>query len=151
MSSTNGMGPIPDDDVIPVQVSDTVTRGTVKPTYPVIEYPHSREDGGDAIANGFVYRGKLLPSLRNKLVFGDITTGRVWYADRAELLAADDGNAEDAGADSRARRRPASNHRRDVPPARREGRGASRDGRALPAAVAWTCASRKTATANSTS
>ena len=34
MSSTNGMGPIPDADVIPVQVSDTVTHGTVKPAYP---------------------------------------------------------------------------------------------------------------------
>ncbi len=94
MSSANGMGPIPDDDVIPIQVSDTVTHGTIKPTYPVLEYPHSREQGGDAIANGFVYRGKLLPSLRNKLVFGDITTGRVWYADRDQLIAADDGKAK---------------------------------------------------------
>ncbi len=33
MSATNGMGPLPEDDMIPVQVSDTVTRGTVKPTY----------------------------------------------------------------------------------------------------------------------
>ena len=29
--------------MIPVQISDTVTRGTVKPTYPVIQYPHNRE------------------------------------------------------------------------------------------------------------
>ena len=94
MSSANGMGPIPDDDVIPIQVSDTVTHGTVKPTYPVLEYPHSREQGGDAIANGFVYQGKLLPPLRNKLVFGDITTGRMWYADRDQVLAADDGDAK---------------------------------------------------------
>ena len=92
MSSTNGMGPLPDDDTIPIQVSDTVTRGTVKPTYPVTQYPHNRETGGDAIANGFVYRGKLVPALRDKLVFGDITTGRIWYANRAEVLAADDGN-----------------------------------------------------------
>ncbi len=92
MSSTNGMGPIPADDTIPIQISDTVTRGTVKPTYPVIQYPHNRETGGDAIANGFVYRGKLIPALRDKLVFGDITTGRIWYANRAEVLAADDGN-----------------------------------------------------------
>ena len=92
MSSTNGMGPLPADDVIPIQISDTVTRGTVKPTYPVIQYPHNRDAGGDAIANGFVYRGKLVPALRDKLVFGDITTGRVWYANRADVLAADDGN-----------------------------------------------------------
>ena len=92
MSSTNGMGPLPEDDVIPIQVSDTVTRGTVKPTYPVIQYPHTRDAGGDAIANGFVYRGKLIPALRDKLVFGDITVGRIWYANRADVLAADDGN-----------------------------------------------------------
>lgn len=92
MSSTNGMGPLPDDDTIPVQISDTVTRGTVKPTYPVIEYPHNRESGGDAIANGFIYRGTLIPALRDKLVFGDITTGRIWYANRADVLAADDDN-----------------------------------------------------------
>ena len=92
MSPTNGMGPLPDDDTIPVQISDTVARGTVKPTYPVIEYPHNRDSGGDAIANGFVYRGSLIPALKDKLVFGDITTGRVWYANRAEVLAADDGN-----------------------------------------------------------
>jgi mono/diheme cytochrome c family protein len=92
MSPANGMGPLPKDDVIPVQISDTVTRGTVKPTYPVIEYPHNRDSGGDAIANGFIYRGTRIPALRDKLVFGDITTGRIWYANRADVLAADDGN-----------------------------------------------------------
>ncbi len=92
MSPTNGMGPLPEDDTIPVQISDTVTRGTVKPTYPVIEYPHNRDSGGDAIANGFIYHGTLVPALKDKLVFGDITTGRVWYANRADVLAADDGN-----------------------------------------------------------
>jgi mono/diheme cytochrome c family protein len=58
----------------------------------VIEYPHNRDSGGDAIANGFIYRGKAIPAFRDKLVFGDITTGRVWYANRADVLAADDGN-----------------------------------------------------------
>ena len=85
------MGPIPPDDTIPIQISDTVTRGTVTPTYPVLQYPH-RPAGGDAIANGFIYRGRQIPALRDKLVFGDITTGRVWYAERADLLAADDGD-----------------------------------------------------------
>ena len=33
-----------------------------------------------------------IPALRSKLVFGDITTGRVWYAELADVLAADDGN-----------------------------------------------------------
>jgi len=92
MSSTNGMGALPADDVIPIHVSDSLTRGTVTPTYPVIQYAHNRESGGDAIANGFVYRGTLIPALRDKLVFGDITTGRIWYSNRADVLAADDGN-----------------------------------------------------------
>jgi glucose/arabinose dehydrogenase/mono/diheme cytochrome c family protein len=92
MSSTNGMGPLPESDTIPVQISDTVARGTVKPAYPVIQYPHNRETG-DAIANGFVYRGNMVPALKDKLVFGDITTGRIWYANRVDMLAADDDNA----------------------------------------------------------
>jgi mono/diheme cytochrome c family protein len=92
MSAANGMGPLPELDEIPVQVSDAVTHGTVKPTYPVIEYPHTRDSGGDAIAGGFIYRGTLVPALKDRLVFGDITTGRVWSADRAAVLAADDGN-----------------------------------------------------------
>ena len=91
MSPTNGMGPLPADDVIPVQISDTVTRGTVKPTYAVIAYPHA-PGGGDAIANGFVYRGKRIPALQGTLVFGDITTGRIWYARISDVLAADDGD-----------------------------------------------------------
>ena len=92
MSETNGMGPVPQPDVIPIQISDTVTRGTVTPVYPVIQYPHTPAAGGDAISNGFVYRGRRIPALRNKLVFGDISTGRIWYAELADVLAADDGN-----------------------------------------------------------
>ena len=90
--SLSGMGPIPQDDTIPIQISDTVARGTVKPTYPVIQYPHMAENGGDAIAGGFVYRGSKIPALKGKLVFGDISTGRIWYAELADVLAADDGN-----------------------------------------------------------
>ena len=61
------------------------------PTYPVIEYPHAAA-GGDAIAGGFVYRGKALPALRGEFIFADISTGRIWYADYKEMLAADDTN-----------------------------------------------------------
>jgi mono/diheme cytochrome c family protein len=89
--TTQGMGPVPADDTIPVQITDTVTRGTVKPSYPVIAYPHTTI-GGDAIAGGFVYRGARIPALKGKLLFGDITTGRIWYADMADVLRADDGN-----------------------------------------------------------
>jgi mono/diheme cytochrome c family protein len=91
MMSLNGMSAVPADDTIPIQISDTVVHGTVKPAYPVIQYPHMA-GGGDAIAGGFVYRGSRIPALQGKLVFGDITTGRIWYADLAEVLAADDGN-----------------------------------------------------------
>jgi len=57
----------------------------------VLQYPHTKE-GGDAIAGGFVYRGKLLPSLRGKFLLSDITTGRIWYADYNAMLAAADRN-----------------------------------------------------------
>ena len=89
--TSEGMVPVPADDTIPVQITDTVTRGTVKPTYPVIAYPHAAS-GGDAIAGGFIYRGTRIPALKGKLLFGDITTGHVWYADMADVLGADDGN-----------------------------------------------------------
>jgi mono/diheme cytochrome c family protein len=87
----DGMTPVPADDSIPMQITDTVTRGTMTPTYPVIAYPHTAI-GGDAIAGGFVYRGATIPALRGKLVFGDITTGHLWTADMTDVLAADDGN-----------------------------------------------------------
>ncbi|HEY2434927.1 MAG TPA: PQQ-dependent sugar dehydrogenase [Vicinamibacterales bacterium] len=86
-----GMTAVPADDQIPWQIDETVTRGTVKPTYPVIAYPHSAS-GGDAIAGGFVYRGSRVPQLKGRLLFGDITTGHVWYAEMSDVLAADDGN-----------------------------------------------------------
>jgi glucose/arabinose dehydrogenase len=87
-----GMTPVPDADTIPWQVTDTITRGSVTPTYPVIAYPHTAV-GGDAIASGFVYRGTRLAALRGRLLFGDITTGRMWYAELVDVLAADDGKA----------------------------------------------------------
>lgn len=90
--SSAGMQPLPEDDTIPVHITDTVTRGTVKPAYPVVAYPHLAS-GGDAIASGFVYRGTQVPALKDKLLFGDITTGRVWYADIGEVLRAQDGVA----------------------------------------------------------
>jgi mono/diheme cytochrome c family protein len=89
--TAQGMTPVPADDTIPWQITEGIVRGTVKPTYPVIAYPHTPR-GGDAISSGFVYRGRRIPALRGKLVFGDITTGRIWYAERADVLRADDGD-----------------------------------------------------------
>ena len=81
---------LPDIDTIPVQVTDTVTLGTVAPTYPVLQYGHV-PGGGDAIGAGVLYNGTAVPALRGKYIFTDITTGRIWYADYKEMLAADDG------------------------------------------------------------
>ena len=81
---------VPDPDTIPVYVTDTVTRGTVVPRYPVIEYKHGPDALGDAIAGGVVYRGNAIPQLRGKFVFGDTTTGHVWSADVNDMIAADD-------------------------------------------------------------
>jgi hypothetical protein len=76
-------------DEIPVYVTDSITHGTVVPRYPVLEYGHTAS-GGDAIAGGFVYRGRTVPELQGKYVFGDISTGHVWYAELKEMIAADD-------------------------------------------------------------
>ena len=81
-------GPLPAVDKIPTQVGESVSDEVVTPKYPVIQYPHD-PSGGDAIGSGYVYNGKLVPALRGKYIFGDITTGRFWYADYKEMLAAD--------------------------------------------------------------
>ena len=93
LQSDNHTAKLPDADTIPVQVTDTITHGTVTPTYPVIEYGHVK-GGGDAIGSGFLYYGRRVPALRGKYVFTDISTGRLWYADYREMLAADDGKPE---------------------------------------------------------
>jgi hypothetical protein len=66
-----------------------VLSGRVKDgfTYPVAIYDH---DEGRAVTDGFVYRGRIA-ALRNKFVFGDVQSGRVFAADLAELKKADDG------------------------------------------------------------
>jgi hypothetical protein len=92
LNPDNTLSAPPDADVIPVRINETATDGTVHPNYPVIAYGHVKPAGGDAISSGFVYRGKAIPSLRGKFIFGDITTGHVWWADFQEMLAADDGD-----------------------------------------------------------
>ena len=92
LNDDNSLASPPEKDVIPVRIDATKTDGTVHPTYPVIAYGHDREKGIIAIANGFVYRGKAIPALSGKLLFGDITSGRLWWADMKEMLAADDGD-----------------------------------------------------------
>jgi hypothetical protein len=85
------MTAVPAEDAIPLRITDTVTRGTIRPTYPVIAYPHTTA-GGDAIAGGLVYRGDRIPALKGRLLLGDITTGHLWYAEMTDVLSADDDN-----------------------------------------------------------
>ena len=71
--------------------------GTITPLYPVIQYGHglAGQDqviAGDSISSGFVYRGSNIPQLYGKYLFGDITTGAIFYSDFEEMLAADDGD-----------------------------------------------------------
>ena len=70
------------------QNSDTITVSgldePVRPVYPAAAFSHR---DGASIGSGFVYRGKLMPALVGKYVFSDIVTGRLFYADFAEMLA----------------------------------------------------------------
>jgi hypothetical protein len=84
----NSLGGLPDVDAIPLRVSDTITQGTVVPTYPVLQYGHTAS-GGDAIAGGVVYRGRAVAALRGRVVLGDTSTGRLWMASFDEVLAVD--------------------------------------------------------------
>ncbi len=95
LETTNKTADLPVDDKIPVQLNATETDGRVTPVYPVIQYGHV-EGGGDAISSGYVYRGKAIPALEGKYIFGDISTGSVWYADYKEMLAADAANSKTA-------------------------------------------------------
>jgi hypothetical protein len=92
LNADNTLNSPPEDDVIPIQIDADKTAGTVYPTYPVIAYGHAKNIGIIAIANGFVYRGNAIPALRGKFLFGDITSGRLWWSEMKEMLAADDGN-----------------------------------------------------------
>lgn len=43
---------------------------------PIHEYEHG--DDGNSITGGYVYRGKSVPALRGKYIFGDFGSGRLW-------------------------------------------------------------------------
>ncbi len=90
LRADNTTAPLPAVDKIPLQIGDKATEELVVPAYPVIQYGHG-PDGGDSIGSGFVYNGKAMPALRGKYIFTDLTTGRIWYADYKDMLAADDG------------------------------------------------------------
>jgi hypothetical protein len=93
LNGDNTTSPLPQNDKIPLQVGDTATDQTVVPIYPVIQYGHGPA-GGDSIGSGFVYNGTAIPPLRGKYLFTDLTTGRLWYANYKDMLAADDGRPD---------------------------------------------------------
>jgi hypothetical protein len=102
--SNTSLGPVPSPDTIPHQqicagsgFSSCSSSGTVTPLYPVIQYGHglAGQDqllAGDAMSSGYVYRGSKIPQLYGKFIFGDITTGAIYYSEYDDMLAADDGD-----------------------------------------------------------
>ena len=52
-------------------------------TYPAITYGHHL---GLAVTGGYVYRGERLAQLRGMYVFGDIASGRLFFADARNLV-----------------------------------------------------------------
>jgi Glucose / Sorbosone dehydrogenase len=95
LQTNNSTTVLPTPDTIPVQITDTVTAGTIVPTYPVAQYGHEFSDSqfiGDSISSGYVYRGSRIPELYGKYIFGEITTGQIFYSELDEMLAVDDGN-----------------------------------------------------------
>lgn len=73
--------PFPGTDLLTVEGLEK----PVAPIYPVATYSHQE---GDAIGSGFVYRGKRMPQMAGKYIFSDLTTGRLFYTDLAEMIAA---------------------------------------------------------------
>ena len=56
-------------------------------SYPVAVYDH---DEGRAVTDGFAYHGRIA-ALKDKFVFGDIQSGRMFATDLAAMKKADDG------------------------------------------------------------
>lgn len=84
-------GPLSEDSTVPVRISDTVVLDQrIRIQDSALAYRTGVE--GLAITNGFVYHGARWPQLQGAVVFGDITSGRLFYAPVADLIAATDGN-----------------------------------------------------------
>jgi len=76
------------DPPVPFPATDRLTvEGLPEPVTPIYAAAVYSHRDGDAIGSGFVYRGKLMPQLRGKYIFNDMTTGRIFYADLAEMIA----------------------------------------------------------------
>jgi glucose/arabinose dehydrogenase len=53
---------------------------------PIVEYPHSQ---GCSVTGGYVYRGRLVPDLGGRYLFGDFCSGAVWSLQVVDGKAAD--------------------------------------------------------------
>ena len=80
---------MPEDDTIPVRINATEDKWHGNSDLSRESNTRHVKGGGDAISSGYVYRGKAIPALQGKYIFGDISTGSVWYVDYKEMLAAD--------------------------------------------------------------
>ena len=60
--------------------------------YPVLQFDH---DEGNAVGSVFVYRGAEIPELVGKVVFSDMVTGRVFYAESEGLQAGNPGRIQE--------------------------------------------------------
>ena len=45
--------------------------------FPALVYRHARR-GCSAVVGGYVYRGRTIPALRGRYVYGDFCAGRIW-------------------------------------------------------------------------
>jgi hypothetical protein len=79
-TQSNSPVPFPESDLLTGAGLDK----PVAPIYPAAAYSHEE---GDAIGSGFVYRGKKMPPMVGKYIFTDLTTGRLFYTDLAEMIA----------------------------------------------------------------
>lgn len=43
---------------------------------PITEYDHTQ---GTAVIGGYVYKGSAIPALSNLYIFGDLSSGNIWY------------------------------------------------------------------------
>lgn len=67
----------------PFKPRQTANKAT-KISKPIVEYPHgpgldpNRDDYGQSITGGYVYRGEKLPELAGTYVYADYQSGRIW-------------------------------------------------------------------------
>ncbi|MGI9176259.1 MAG: PQQ-dependent sugar dehydrogenase, partial [Pirellulales bacterium] len=91
LGSNNAVSSVTLPSTLPLLTASGTFGAGIAPTYPVAMYSHR---DGDAISGGFVYRGLEIPALRGKYVFGDISTGRLFYTDLGDMLAANDASPD---------------------------------------------------------